>query len=653
MSTRKNDATRRHKKSHALQASERQQAATHEAAAIASRDTRDPGAPPAQGDPVPTPTADVTEVDSATAQGQLARIHPRLIHASPFQHRTIFDPVEMEELRKDIARNDIHTALIVRKHPTMEGQFELATGERRLRIALELEKADVPVIIRELTDRQVQELQWSENFRRVNPNPLNEASSLNQMLQYHRKVDGLARYIGKPRAYVVSRLQLLNLIPSFREMVHAGLFKFGESLEIATLAPTAQESFFSEYCNGWQEKKTFRLYNLSQALDRFRCNLSRAIFDTKDKDLVPEAGACTRCPFNSATFQSLFPESERTSSCNRLECFEKKGFAHLRMKLAEAIRQYQPDALVFYGAVSKTWQTLLDELSKTAEWPRYSWYEVDTVQAPEAPNRADYVDDEENEFDEEGFTEAQEEFQAEHDAYQQALASGNLRKALLLNDHSIECILVNPEGQRKSTGAPTVTVTAAAVQQAIKAGTETPQLLTAEMDRIRQRQQRTTEIAWEKAQMIVKDQLDARLKAEGEIPTGTSQDQLAIRLLIYQSLDFRGKGALHERLPFNEEKSDGNRYPLIDWLAQLTDTQVVFMARVATHYKNEATSPTSSTGKALVLISEGIGIDVAGIWADQMKIADIRNAKASERLAGLERRIAKLQAKKEEPVMTE
>src|SRR5579871_2895284 len=59
-----------------------------------------------------------------------------VIDRSPFQHRTCFDPAEMEELKMDIIRHGIHTDLIVRPHPTREGRLELVAGERRLRCAL-------------------------------------------------------------------------------------------------------------------------------------------------------------------------------------------------------------------------------------------------------------------------------------------------------------------------------------------------------------------------------------------------------------------------------------------------------------------------------------------------------------------------------------
>jgi hypothetical protein len=173
------------------------------------------------------------------------------------------------------------------------------------------------------------------------------------------------------------------------------------------------------------------------------------------------------------------------------------------------------------------------------------------------------------------------------------------------------------------------------------------------MERIRQREKRMAELDREKVQKIVHDRLATQLQGEVDHHAATAQDQVAMRMLIYQSLDYMGKDALHDRLPYEEQREDGSRYLLTDWLIQLTETQVAFMARLAVHHKSEATNPTSDTGQVLVMISEGIGIDVAGVRADQQKLADNRTSKANDRLNSLERRITEIKLKIENPNTTE
>lgn len=593
-------------------------------------------------------TSDVDQsISDVCQEGHFERIDPRRIHISPFQHRTIFDAVEMEELRKDIAKNGVHTALIVRKHPGIEGEFELATGERRLRIARELTLPDVPVFIRELTDRQVKELQWSENFRRVNPNPLDEAGSLSQMLEYQKTVDGLARYIGKPKAYVLTRLRLIDLIPVLREMVHAAVFNLRDSLELATLDQDAQKAFFEEYCADWKSKKTFCLRDLPSALTKFRRDLSRAIFDPKDKDLVPEAGACTHCPYNSATYHSLFPDTEKKSVCNRQACFENKCTAQLRRKLAEALVEYKPTALVSDGPIGKMWQALLDKIPDVAALPRFSYYDIYSVKPPSEPDRTDYeYDDDEDRIDEEEYSEALDEYQTEKEEFEKALRDGKLHKGLFLQTGSVGCILFDPN-RPHSSGTNSVTTTAAAVQQAIKAGTATPELLQGEMSRIRERETRSIELDSEKVQMSIHKHFTARLNAKDVLPELTAQDQIGIRLLIYQALNYGARVSIEARIPRREADGDRKPYPLTDWLARMTDAQVALMAREALSCHQEARNPKTDTGKALLLMAEGIGLDVAAVQAAQAKFAETRSNRVSDRLTALQQRVDSLEKKEE------
>jgi ParB family transcriptional regulator, chromosome partitioning protein len=577
----------------------------------------------------------------ASKEGIFERIDPRRIHISPFQHRTVFNPVEMEELCKDIAKNGVHTALIVRKHSAIEGEYELATGERRLRIAQDLALPDVPVCIRELTDRQVKELQWSENFRRVNPNPLDEAGSLSQMLEYQKTPDRLARYIGKPKAYVLTRLRLLDLIPALREMVHAGVFFLQGSLELATLAPDTQQSFYDECCSDWKNRKTFRLPNLSSALIRYRYDLSRAIFDPKDKDLVPESGACTHCPYNSATYRSLFPETEKTSICSRVSCYDSKCAAQRRRKLAETIANYQPTAIVYDELIGKMWQRLLNEIPDLAVLPRYSYYDVYIAEEPSEPYRDDYEYEEDYDgFDEEGYAEALEKYHVEKEQYEQALHNGTLRKGLLLELDGAEPILFDPE-RHHSNDRRAVTATAAAVQLAIKAGTATPELLRGEMTRIRDRVKRNGELDLEKIQKTVHDRFREKLAGEDAIPETTTEDQTGIRLLVYQALNYSAREDFHEHIPRQGEEPSR----LTEWLARLTDAQVAYMTRLALRCHSDSKNPRADTGDALRQMAEGIGVDVGGIRAEQEKIAATRNSKANDRIAGLQKRVEALQAK--------
>jgi ParB/RepB/Spo0J family partition protein len=597
---------------------------------------------------------DATTIATVAESEVFVWIDPRRIDPSPFQHRSVFDAAEMDELKADIGKHGIHTPLIIRSHPQDLDKFELATGERRLRCAIDLGLPLVPAHIRPLTDRQVQELQWGENFRRVNPNPLDEAKGLNHLLAYHKKVDGLARYINKPRVYVLTRLQLLSLIDEIQEMTHAGVFNLRDSLEIACLEPKLQRTFFDEKCKGWKEKKGFRIHDLSWVLRSYRCDLTSAIFDGKDKDLDPEAGACTRCPFNSASYQSLFPEMAKRATCNRPECYAKKTEAHLRRTIRELNARHPLAAIVISGSLESTWERALAEIPESFAWPRYDMLDVCTVWPPKEPEHDEFEDEEmEGGFDDEGYAAAMEEYRADLREFQESLQQGRIHRVLYINGHHSEMKYIDPERPRShqhADGPKAIPVSAAAVKTAIKAGTATLQLLQGEITRLRDREERSVELDQEKIQKEVHTQFNQRLTDPAAPATLTPGDQLGIRLLIYQSLDYQGREKLHELVSYEEESGDGRRMPLTDWLDALTEVQVALMTRIAIYHKTEALLPGKPTAMALLRISTDIGVDFPAIRAAQDKVAADRQQRMTDRITGLEAKIANLKEKVVEPV---
>ena len=543
----------------------------------------------------------------------------------------------MEELREDIKKHGMHTPVVVRPHPTVPDRFELATGERRLRSALALSLAQIPANIRALNDRQVKEMQWSENFRRANPNPLDEAKGLNNLLAYHKSVDSLARRINKPRAYVLTRLQLLNLTEPIQEMVHAGVFSLKDSIEIACLEGKSQAAFFEGRCKDWKQAKRFHIHDLSSALYPYRCDLSHAVFDIKNKDLVPEVGSCTRCPYNSACYQSLFPETDSHAFCSRQECYLKKTEMHLEAKVRTLVANQPPAVIVIDGNLDQTLQLILARIPESHAWPRHERIDVTIAYAPEQPDREDCSDEEE-------YLQLVADYQLEQETFRQSIMDGRLLQALCIRGYRLEMKYVCLEPTRyKESGNPTViTASAAAVKEAISAGTATQELLQGEITRLRNRELRSSELDQEKIQMDVHTKFSERIADVTVTPYLTKGDHLGMRLLVYHALDYQGKTKLHNFIPFDEDSKGQVGESLTSWLSGLTEEQLALMVRIAIHGKSEARLPTHPTGKTLFLTAEHIGVDVGGIRESRGKVTAARRERLSTRIASLEKNIAKL-----------
>ena len=96
------------------------------------------------------------------------------------QPRKYFSEEAMNELTTSIAEDGILQPLLVR--PQGKGKYELVAGERRYRAAKINNLTEVPVIIREMTDKQAHKFALTENLHRQDLNPVEETEGILNLL---------------------------------------------------------------------------------------------------------------------------------------------------------------------------------------------------------------------------------------------------------------------------------------------------------------------------------------------------------------------------------------------------------------------------------------------------------------------------------------
>jgi ParB family chromosome partitioning protein len=149
------------------------------------------------------------------------------IRPCPFQPRRHFEPMALEELTDSIREQGLIQPLVVRRK---SDHWELIAGERRWRASQEAGLKDVPIIIREATDREVLELALIENLQRENLNPIEEALGYQQLIQqFQLKQEETAVKVGKSRAAVANALRLLKLPDKVQEMLREGKLSVGHA----------------------------------------------------------------------------------------------------------------------------------------------------------------------------------------------------------------------------------------------------------------------------------------------------------------------------------------------------------------------------------------------------------------------------------------
>jgi ParB family transcriptional regulator, chromosome partitioning protein len=568
------------------------------------------------------------------------------IDFSPLNYRKYYSEEALQDFAKELTVHGIICPLALRPMPS--GGYELVAGERRLRGARIAGLPTVPATIRAYTDEEVIEIQLSENLQRENPHPLHEAQAIGIMQRTGKKIDVIAARLGKSKAFVFSRIKLLSLIEAFQEMFLADRLTIREALEIATLPEEAQTDLFGEHCGDWKKDKNFRFFNLSYLLNEYRCDLNRAPFDTKDKKLVEGVGACTACPFNSASLKTLFPEFAKVAVCSNSDCYSKKCTAEISRKLATAFDEYNPEALLFNGTPDDSLLALLEAVPGAGDLPRYGRHEVDAVNLPEKPAEEDFLFDSENDdepvFDEEGYAYAVDEYNMELEEYNQLLGTVKLLRALLLTRNNVERLLVSTDVTHAYRATPVSRkVTAKELEEAIKNKTATPELLQAGIDRIREREERMKELDKEKVHLTIHEQFTEGIAAVDE-NNPTDWDRIATRLLIYDSLGFTERQRVKETLFPHVDMGYDTPDNWLDILSELSDSQFSYLVRTAIAAKPESKQWDNFMGVCLYGLAQSAGIDTAAIEKAQQEKAGVRSEKGVKKIADLEKKKGRLEA---------
>tara|TARA_R110002124_G_scaffold109676_12_gene262872 strand:- start:11051 stop:11926 length:876 start_codon:yes stop_codon:yes gene_type:complete len=179
---------------------------------------------------------DMATVEGArvTESGGIKRLPVDFIVANRANPRRSFDDEQLEELTNSIREKGVMQPLLVR--PSNDPNiFELIAGERRWRASQRAGLHDVPVIIRDVDDKEALELAIIENVQRADLNPLEEAMGYGQLIeQFEYTQQDLAQVIGKSRSHVANTLRLLRLPEDVREMVASGSLTAGHARTLIT-----------------------------------------------------------------------------------------------------------------------------------------------------------------------------------------------------------------------------------------------------------------------------------------------------------------------------------------------------------------------------------------------------------------------------------
>lgn len=155
------------------------------------------------------------------------------------QPRKAFDDAALAELSASIAQHGVLQPLLVR--PMSGGGYQIVAGERRYRASRMAGLTELPVVIRELSDKEAAQLALIENLQREDLNPMEEALGYQKLMEsYGLTQEETAHIVNKSRPAVANALRLLNLPEEVTAMVADGTLSAGHARAVLSFAPELQ-----------------------------------------------------------------------------------------------------------------------------------------------------------------------------------------------------------------------------------------------------------------------------------------------------------------------------------------------------------------------------------------------------------------------------
>ena len=142
--------------------------------------------------------------------GQIILIPQEDIYPNPNQPRSRFDFDELEGLAQSIRQNGIIQPTAVRVNAS--GNYELISGERRLRASRLVGISLIPCIIMEASDEKSALFALIENMQRSDLGFFEEASAIEKLIvDFNMSRDDVCRKLGKAAPTISNKLRLLKL----------------------------------------------------------------------------------------------------------------------------------------------------------------------------------------------------------------------------------------------------------------------------------------------------------------------------------------------------------------------------------------------------------------------------------------------------------
>lgn len=263
------------------------------------------------------------------------------ISPNPYQPRKTFDEASLNSLAESIRQYGVLQPLVVTKKEIEvpdEGirvEYELISGERRLRASKLARLQQVPVVIRtsDQSDKMKLELAIIENLQREDLNAIDRAKAFQQLVaEFNLTHVEVGRRVGKSREYVSNTLRILALPQDMQDALAEGKISEGHTRPLLMLSdkPDQQVVLFKEITDKKMTVREAEIVSRRIAVERARKQDLSPELLTIERELTEKLGTRVRI------------ETREKGGKVLIDFFSAEDLTHLVAAIAEKRNQTEP-----------------------------------------------------------------------------------------------------------------------------------------------------------------------------------------------------------------------------------------------------------------------------------------------------------------------
>ena len=187
--------------------------------------------------------------ETAAADNELKQLPVEFLQRGKYQPRRNFDQEALQELADSIKAQGVMQPIVVRQIGNQ--RYEIVAGERRWRACQLAGLADIPALIRDISDEAAIAMALIENIQRENLNPIEEAMALRRLQsEFSLSQQEVATAVGKSRSVVANLLRLLSLESEVLEHLQSGALDTGHAKVLLALEGIQQTKAAKQVIDG-------------------------------------------------------------------------------------------------------------------------------------------------------------------------------------------------------------------------------------------------------------------------------------------------------------------------------------------------------------------------------------------------------------------